>query len=318
MKTVFDNRQVAHVWAQQRQEEGRGSNFYFEGPTIYSYGRHFPIASFRKYKGRTCVLFTSDKRSISTSRHISYARQAIPRDVPVFIVADTGFVWGNEKLPASVHNANKEHYKARIASVLETAARSRSPARTLQEAMDARAYHAEANAYAQFFGLTWRLRPPKIDEKALAVLREKYKAASKKLKEERKRKEAEAEAYKQQSIAEWRKGEGRTPQFAGSIYADDAILRYNSQQRRVETSKGAHVPGASALRACRIIMNGPTSWGDSHGEGAIRVGEFLITAVRDNKVIAGCHRIPMAEVIAMRETLETALRRGDFELTTKE
>lgn len=33
MRKTFPNRQLAHVWAQQSQPEGRGSNFYFEGPT---------------------------------------------------------------------------------------------------------------------------------------------------------------------------------------------------------------------------------------------------------------------------------------------
>ena len=48
MQTVFNNSMVAHVWAQQTQAHGRnaGNTFYFEGPTIYSYGEHFPIATF--------------------------------------------------------------------------------------------------------------------------------------------------------------------------------------------------------------------------------------------------------------------------------
>lgn len=32
---------VAHLWANEQQESANGSNFYFDGSSIYSYGRHF-------------------------------------------------------------------------------------------------------------------------------------------------------------------------------------------------------------------------------------------------------------------------------------
>lgn len=68
----MDNSQVAHLWANRSRERAKGSNFYFEGDTIYSYGSHFPIA--RHFGG--VVLFTNQSYSVSTSRHISYVRQA--------------------------------------------------------------------------------------------------------------------------------------------------------------------------------------------------------------------------------------------------
>lgn len=48
MKTVFDNRQVAHVWAQQNQSQGRYSNaqFYFRDRTIFSYRDSWPLATY--------------------------------------------------------------------------------------------------------------------------------------------------------------------------------------------------------------------------------------------------------------------------------
>lgn len=48
MKTVFDNRMVAHVWAQRTQAYGRSSNgqFYFEAGTLFSYGSHYIVAKF--------------------------------------------------------------------------------------------------------------------------------------------------------------------------------------------------------------------------------------------------------------------------------
>ena len=84
-KTVFDNAMTAHVWAQLTQPEGRSNNgnFYFEGPTLFSYGRHFiaglilPAAPEEGEEARPLVtLINGDSYSISTGRHLSYAYSA--------------------------------------------------------------------------------------------------------------------------------------------------------------------------------------------------------------------------------------------------
>ena len=56
-----------------------------DGPTIYSYGRHFPIA---RFDGANVVLFTSRDCSVSTRRHKRYVEQAIPSRCTVFVVTD--------------------------------------------------------------------------------------------------------------------------------------------------------------------------------------------------------------------------------------
>lgn len=47
MKKVVATSQVSHLWANKSQSEARnpGGNLFFHGPTIWSYGRHFAIAS---------------------------------------------------------------------------------------------------------------------------------------------------------------------------------------------------------------------------------------------------------------------------------
>jgi len=84
-RTVFDNAMTAHVWAQLAQPEGRSNNgnFYFEGPTLFSYGRHFvaglilPAAPEEGEEARPLVtLINGDSYSISTGRHLSYAYSA--------------------------------------------------------------------------------------------------------------------------------------------------------------------------------------------------------------------------------------------------
>lgn len=86
----MNNKQVAHLWANKSKQSASGSHFYFEGDTIYSYGRHFPIARHAIHKGKPCVLFTTDDYSSSTSRHKSYVRNAIASGIPILYVQRIG------------------------------------------------------------------------------------------------------------------------------------------------------------------------------------------------------------------------------------
>ncbi len=78
MRKVYDRDMVAHLWANQSQDEARESGYrmYFEGKIIYSYGSHFPIA--RIVDGNT-ILFTSREYSSTTSNHKHTVRCAIDR-----------------------------------------------------------------------------------------------------------------------------------------------------------------------------------------------------------------------------------------------
>lgn len=77
MKTVFNTAMVAHVWAQGRQESGRTpgpGRVFFEGPRLFSYGRHF-LTAYRLPDG--AAFLNSSRYSVSTARHQSDARRAI-------------------------------------------------------------------------------------------------------------------------------------------------------------------------------------------------------------------------------------------------
>lgn len=39
----MNNSMVAHLWANEKKESGKGSNLFFEGRSIYSYGYHFEV-----------------------------------------------------------------------------------------------------------------------------------------------------------------------------------------------------------------------------------------------------------------------------------
>ena len=73
----MNNQMVAHNWANQTNSHGKGSNFFYEGKSIYSYGHHFEVGRIvETEKGNTIVVINGENFSQSTQRHISYAIQA--------------------------------------------------------------------------------------------------------------------------------------------------------------------------------------------------------------------------------------------------
>lgn len=78
---------VAHLWANEKQESANGSNFYFEGESIYSYGRHFEVGRIvRNKRGEKAYLINDIYYSSSTSKHQCRVREAIPTGSKVFYV----------------------------------------------------------------------------------------------------------------------------------------------------------------------------------------------------------------------------------------
>lgn len=69
----MNNKQVAHLWANQSKASAKGSNFFFENDVIYSYGRHFPIAKIFA----SLIFYNSGGYSISTAKHQSIVRSSI-------------------------------------------------------------------------------------------------------------------------------------------------------------------------------------------------------------------------------------------------
>ena len=81
MRKVFNNRELAHVWAGQKQDEGRGSHMFFNGASIFSYGRHYEIARVITGKGSAgapVVLFNGERSSVTTEgKHKHHVRRAL-------------------------------------------------------------------------------------------------------------------------------------------------------------------------------------------------------------------------------------------------
>jgi|GEM_PF-3378619 len=114
-KHVFPTDEIAHLWAHKTQDDARnpGGNFYFRGDTIYSYGSHFPIARHvTNDKGEAAVLFTNQKWSNTTAKHINYVRRSIPDGVPVFYVEDLSRDSGRD--PKNAYDSQRKDVEALI------------------------------------------------------------------------------------------------------------------------------------------------------------------------------------------------------------
>lgn len=114
----MNNSMVAHLWANESQESANGSNFYFEGESIYSYGRHFEVGRIvRNKRGEKAYLINDTYYSSTTSRHQYYVREAIPTGSKVFSVGYNMSNTGNMAFVTSglesIKDAIEKYKKAR-------------------------------------------------------------------------------------------------------------------------------------------------------------------------------------------------------------
>jgi hypothetical protein len=85
VRRVFPRETVAHLWAHGAQDGARDSsrNFYFTGPTLYSYGSHFVMGHILKGEQygplNGCILWNDESRSNTTSKHQSIAWRSMTR-----------------------------------------------------------------------------------------------------------------------------------------------------------------------------------------------------------------------------------------------
>ncbi len=113
----MNNYMVAHLWANEKKESARGSNFFFEGESI-SYGYHFEVGRIvRNKRGEKAYLLNNEYYSTSTSAHQRYIYGAIPTGSKVFSVGYNMSNTGNMAFVTSglesIKDAIEKYKKAR-------------------------------------------------------------------------------------------------------------------------------------------------------------------------------------------------------------
>mgnify|MGYP000094747674 CR=1 FL=1 len=86
----MNNSMVAHLWANEQQDSAIGSNFYFEGASIYSYGHHFEAGRIvRNKRGEKAYLITTRYYSKTTAtKHMPKVWGALPSHALVFCMEE--------------------------------------------------------------------------------------------------------------------------------------------------------------------------------------------------------------------------------------
>lgn len=307
MKKVFDSNEVAHIWANQEQNEGRnsGGNFYFKGRTIFSYGEHFPIATI---EGQN-VLFTKRTYSNTTAKHLSKVRGAISHKNIIYCYDVPYRLYNNDPLPSisfiSTHESNFKHWKDNIKMYFSQLGNPKN--RNIQDRINSiNANIEELNKYVGFFKL-------KIKDKELTNLlkiagSDNFIAEARQAKEKQDKAQTSMlnKATKAYSvyIDLWRKYDNDAIQNLDAktkelcrYYANNSDsytrLRIDENENRIETSKGVKIPVAIAHKAY-LTLNG--CFNTNCKDLSIPVMDYEITESTKQFIIAGCHTIPNEDI----------------------
>lgn len=280
MKTTFKTREIAHVWAHQSAPHGKSpSALSFEGGTLLSYNT--AIARIIEHKGRKAVIINDRSFSVTTSKHQSLMRRALPDDLPRFYVEDgrgTRLQFDGSRLFAyAVQAATDAAQNAAMIKRKGTA--KEANLRYQQETWLRRA--GEVNT---FFGLR-----RKVDEKTISRLAATNAAQERKAMAAREKRESEQRARYATAFESWKDG--------GDDYfpAHNFPVAFRVEEGELVSTLGARVPLDDARRAYRFATSKRGQEWRQNGE-TCPVGMYALNAINEQGIVAGCHRVTWAEI----------------------
>ena len=265
MKTVFSNRELTHVYAQQSQHYGRSANMFFEGTELYSYGKHYLLAEFIDNE---TVLINDTGYSNTTSKHISLAISATSHKRQFFVKeTDLTEVYNTitdylQKLPKA--RVNKEYYLKVIFKLFKS----------LNEYLEYTKRKTKVSKLKEYKELKKIVSRLEIDkEQILLEVAEQNK----------KRYQRQQEKQKEQ-IQNFRIHEKN---YLHNL--PQSLLRLSLDKTNVETSKGVKIEVKKAKVLYKLIEAGKDIKG-------FKLDYYTVIGIKDNILKIGCHNIPLQEV----------------------
>jgi hypothetical protein len=249
MKKVFsDQSKVAHLWANKEQDEAtnQGRSFFFNRETIYSYGRHFPIAKHvQDQAGNDYILFTERGYSNTTSKHISITRGACRNSEVVYCYN-----------PDNGHESNFKYWFDEIEAEINKLAKARKPEIYLN---NIEYVATKVKRYSQFTGANI---PINLIEAMKITDKDQYagyqESRIEQAKQAQKKAEIELKKRHEEELEKWLNFEtSRLYLNNGSDY-----LRVNPENDRVETTQAVHIPNEIARRLWLSIKENTIKVGD--------------------------------------------------------
>jgi hypothetical protein len=304
----MNNTQVAHLWASGNKASGKGSNFYFQWDTIYSYGAHFPIAR-RVTEG--FYLITERGYSNSTSRHISYTRRAIPGFARIFSVAGSPCDSFGSIRDAKMEEARKLLESVEGKNAFKTYENAWKLSMFCEESMELFGMFKQVDS--DFISGPYQLELGNIQTDCIALQIQNKEAYEIELAKQQARKEAreskrEAKYARQRELEKlealelvplWRAGESVGTWKLRSL---PPMLRIKGS--KVQTSHGAGVTKQEAKLAFGFIIQKILQGIEWHRNGeTCQVGAFSLVSIDSELVTIGCHKFTIDEVKAFGELI---------------
>jgi hypothetical protein len=287
-KNYNEQHNCAHAWAHQLSPAGHASNFYFEGPTIYSYGGHFPIATLDGDR----VFFTTKGYSSSTAQHKAKVRSAVSHLKIIFVEhvpvtsdlsPESGFI-----------RKNIDAWVADIKELVSTV--ERHPKRTS-------IYHEINTALSRLttFIAELNITPDAalqqlLEHPSLQTIVDHQAALKIKATEAEKKRLALLSKFFVAVLKAWRTELFNTGSLHNPEDGNLAYLRWNEKTCCVETSKGIHVPVEVAKRCYDFVQSKLPSGCTACNFSLL---SFQVTSITPEFLTVGCHKIPMTEVSAI-------------------
>lgn len=334
MKTCVNNQEVAHLWAHAAQDYARGSNMYFRGSVVYSYGEHFPMGiRFTDKSGEPVFVLTDDGYSPTTSGHQNYVRRAVNHYGKTFHVPSLRGIY-----PDTPPEEIAETVKRYVAESLDQALKMKKTEPRYQLAEKANRYHeamlrlgaelGQLNKFARIMGSIRAKREKTLDgameyREKLAIAKAKGDATRAKnwenrhaiaAEKQKKREEQEKldrekwEIEKPQAIADWRNGKPLDSRYNRYSYSypynasvtDDVgtMLRLSEDKKEIETSQSAHFPVEHAVKLFPLWRTLVSHKREYNRNGhTIHLGPYALDSIdSEGNIKAGCHYIKREEV----------------------
>jgi hypothetical protein len=300
-KNYFPESEITHMWAHQTREHayregGNHYQIYFEGKTIYSYGRHFPIAVLFGKKNEF-VAFTTRTYSNTTAKHIWAVKWAISHFPSENII----YCKNPDYAVSGTHDGNLMDFEYTAKDIYQNIARARKPMKYFDEIAQQKAMF---DKYCKAFKVRVKAKDfPFLHTKADQATIDKVKLTAKKEAENRAKREAAALKEAEKQIAAWR--DCKTYRDIGGESDNYVSFPQNSLITNtylrilpggmVETSKGIKFSLDAGKRFYSILSHIKNNGGCSGDCGEKKILDFKISAVNNEHLVIGCHDILWTE-----------------------
>lgn len=282
----------AHAWAHGNSGNGRASSLYFDGPIIYSYGSHFPIAMIDGIR----VYFTKKSYSSTTAKHKSIVLSAASHLDFIFVQHLPG---GNVPPKSDTYfiQRNIDHWETEIQRLMED---FRLYPRRTSLLLEIKSTYRTLSKFIGVMGATPSALVGELAEKMEAEIFPALKAVSDRRILRRSKTPATREEAYAKALDRWRRNKRKQLNIPHPSDRNLTFLRLNLASEAIDTSKNVRVAITDAKNLYRYIRDFLVK------ESVLpefEIKGFQVAAIDQDYLTIGCHKIPMEEVDAIAERM---------------